>query len=87
MKCTPQKTMNSASGCATDLLRELEGVAGVVGELDHFVALIVMAEDDDAAAERRLRRGDARVHLLVGQAEVLLRQRLALARCALFRMP
>ena len=65
-------------GMLADLARELVGIAGVVGELDHFVALIVMAEDDEPAAERRLRGGDAAVHLLVGQAEVALGQRLAL---------
>ena len=65
-------------GMLADLPRELVGVAGVVGELDHLVALIVMAEDDEPAAERRLGRGDAAVHLLVGQAEIPLRQRLAL---------
>ena len=44
-----------------DLPRELERVAGVVGELDHLVALVVMAEDDEAAAERRpWRRRSAR---------------------------
>ena len=65
-------------GMPADLPRELERVAGVVGELDHLVALIVMAEDDQPAAERRLGGGDADVHLLVGQAEIPLRQRLAL---------
>ena len=42
-------------GMLADLLRELVRVAGVVGELDHLVALVVMAEDDEPAAERRLR--------------------------------
>ena len=65
-------------GMRADLPRELVRVAGVVGELDHFVALVVMPEDDEPAAERRLGGGDARVHLLVGQAEVALGQRLAL---------
>ena len=40
-------------GMLADLPRELVRVAGVVGELDHLVALIVMAEDDEASAERR----------------------------------
>ena len=39
-------------GMRRHLLRELVRVAGVVGELDHFVALIVMAEDHEPAAER-----------------------------------
>jgi len=36
--------------------RELEGVAGDVGERDDLVALIVVAEDEDTVAERSLRR-------------------------------
>ena len=60
------------------VLRELQRVAGVVGELDDLVALIVMAEDDHAVAERAPRRGDADVHLGVGQTEVRIRQRLPL---------
>ena len=65
--------------------RELQRVADVVGELDHLVALVVMAEDDDALAERRLRGGDARVHLVVRQAQISLRERLALADALPFR--
>ena len=65
-------------GMLADLAGELVGVADVVGELDHFVALIVVTEDHQAAAERRLGRGDAAVHLLVGQAEIALGQRLPL---------
>ena len=73
-------------GMPADLLRELVGVAGVVGELDHFVALVVMAEDDQRGGRAwRLAAAMRAIHLLVGQAEVPLRQRLALARCALFR--
>src|SRR6185436_15030329 len=58
---------------------ELERVADEIGELDHFVALVVVPEDDEAIAERSLRRGDPFVHLVFGQAEILLRQRLSLA--------
>ena len=67
-----------------DVPRELEGVAGVVGELHHLVALVVVTENDDAAAELRPGGGDARVHLLIRQTEVLLGQRLALADVILF---
>jgi hypothetical protein len=59
--------------------RELQRVAGEVGELDHFVALIVMAEDDETIAERPLRGGDPRVHLVVGETQECLGNRLALA--------
>jgi hypothetical protein len=63
---------------AAHLLRQLVGIAGVVGELDDFVALVVVAENDDAGAKRRAGRGDARVHLLVGEAEIALGKRLPL---------
>ena len=65
-------------GMLRHLAGEAERIAGVVGELDHLVALIVMAEDDQPAAERRLRRRDAAVELLVGQTEIALGERLAL---------
>ena len=54
MKCTPQKTMNSASGRRGRVAGELEGVAGDVGELDDLVALVVVAEDEQPVAERGL---------------------------------
>jgi hypothetical protein len=62
---------------AADLLRKLEGVAGVIGEPDHLVALIVMTEDDEARTERRPGGRDADVHFLVRQSEIALRKRLA----------
>ena len=61
-----------------DFTRKTEGVADVVRELDHLVALVVMAEDDQARAQRRLRGGDAAIELLVGQTEISLGERLAL---------
>ena len=63
-------------GMFGDLAGEAERIAGVVGKLDHFVPLIVMAEDDQAAAQRRLRRHNAPVELFVGQAKIALGQRL-----------
>ena len=71
--------MNSALPLARGGARELQRIAGEVGELDHLVALIVMAEDDQPLAERVLGRGNARVHLVVREAEIVLRERLALA--------
>jgi hypothetical protein len=61
---------------SADLAGELERVAGVVCELDHFVALIVMPENHEPGAERRPGAGNADIHLLVGQTEIPLRQRL-----------
>ena len=37
------------------LLRQLEGIAGHVGEGDDFIALVVMSEDEYPIAERCLR--------------------------------
>ena len=54
-------------------------VAGEVGELDDLVALVVMPEDHEAIAERPLGSGDPGVHFVVGQAEITIRERLALA--------
>ena len=54
-------------GPGGDLARQAERVAGVVGELDDLVALIVMAEDDEAVAERRACGRNAGIHLGVGQ--------------------
>ena len=62
-----------------DLPRELPGVAGIVGEPDHLVALIVVAEDDEPLAERGPGLRDAAIHLLGRQTQVALRERLALA--------
>ena len=66
MKCTPQKTIHSRIRPGRGLLGELEGVAGDVGELDDLVALVVVAEHEDAVAERRLGRAGARDEAGVG---------------------
>ena len=46
MKCTPQKTMNSASRLRRHH-RKLIRIARQVGMPDNIVTLIMMAEDDD----------------------------------------
>ena len=51
-------------GMLAHMAGKLERVAGVVGKLDHLVALVVMAQDDEAAAELLPGGGDALVHLL-----------------------
>ena len=66
MKCTPQKTMYCASVSAA-IFGELVAVAGEVGEADHFVALIVVAEDDRRVPSAPRVR-DAVVHLWSGSA-------------------
>ena len=63
MKCTPQKTMNSASVCA-GVAGQLERVAPEVGKGQHLVALVVVAQDDQPLAQRRLGRGDARCRVV-----------------------
>ena len=69
---------------AGGVLRELERIAGLVGELDDFVALVMVAEHDEAVPERGLGRGDADVHLGLRQPEIDLRKRLALAQPGAF---
>ena len=66
------------TGMLRDRAGELERIAGVIGEANHFIALVVVAEDHEAVAERGAGGGNAQRHLLVGQPEVGLRQRLAL---------
>ena len=68
------------------LARQAERIAGVVGEPDHLVALVVMTENHQPAAERRLRRRDPPVELGVGQAEIPLGKRLALRDLRLFEL-
>ena len=71
--------MNSAVPRAGRGARELQRVADVVGELDDFVALVVMAEDDDAVAERRLAAAIRASISSSDRREVALGQRLPLA--------
>ncbi len=63
---------------------ELERIAGVIGELDDFVALVMMAQDYDAPAEPCFRGGDASIHLFVREAEISFGQRLALGDVLFF---
>jgi hypothetical protein len=53
-----------------DFARQLPRVAGVVGEFDDLVALIVMSEDDEPVAERGARCGDADLHIFIRQPQV-----------------
>ena len=50
---------------------ELEGVAAEVGELDDVVALVVVAEDDEAVAEEATGAVDAVGELGGGEVEVV----------------
>ena len=51
--------------------RELVAVAGEVGKADHFVALVVVAQQNRRRAQLCARRGNARVHGVVGQRQVV----------------
>jgi hypothetical protein len=62
-----------------DGVGELVRVAGVIREANHFVALVVMSKHHEAVAKRRLRGLDAHGHVVVGQTEIRLGQRLPLA--------
>ena len=55
-------------------LRELVGVAGVVGEADDLVPLVVVPQQDGARAELRPGSRDAVVHGVIGQDEVILKR-------------
>ena len=61
-----------------DLTGEAEGVARVIGELDHLVALVVVAQDDQPGTERCFRGRNATIELVIGQTEITLGKRLAL---------
>src|ERR1700674_2206300 len=53
------------------LLRELVGVAAKIGETNDFVALIVMSKNHAFAAQGLGGGGDAFVHCVIGQDEVV----------------
>ena len=50
---------------------ELVAVAGGVCEADHFVALVVMAQQDGGRAQLGASLGDARIHGVVGKRKVV----------------
>ena len=52
-------------------LGELVAVAGKVRETDDFVALIVVAEQDGCGAKLGPRRGNARIHGVIGKRQVV----------------
>ena len=60
----------------SSLTRQLERVAGKVGELDDLVPLIVVTQDEKTLAERCPSRRDSHFHNLVRQAEIPIWQRL-----------
>ena len=52
---------------------QLEGVTAGIRPLDDFVALVVVAEDQEPVAELGLRRGDPAVELVRGREGVAVR--------------
>src|SRR5260370_40924037 len=52
------------------LLGKFEGIAAEIGELDDFVALIMMAEDHRIAAQTGLGGGDAVIESIVRREQV-----------------
>src|SRR6266581_2173402 len=52
------------------LVGKLEGVAAEIGEFDDFVALVVMAKDDDVIAEAGFCSGDALIERIVRHKKV-----------------
>ena len=76
MKCTPQNTMSVAVVVVRRESGKLERVADHVGPADHFVALVVVAEDQEPITEGGLGGRDASGHELVfGREGVVVRQR------------
>ena len=53
-------------------LGELVAVAGVVGEADDLVALVVMAQENDVGSQCGARSGDAGVHGVVRLGQVVI---------------
>ena len=60
-------------GAGGRLLGQLERVAAEIGELDDFIALVVMTEDDQALAELVAQRPDSGVALIGRHLEVFAR--------------
>ena len=67
MKCTPQKTMNSASGRAAASRASLNESPGDVGEPDDLVALVVVAQHEHPVTQRLLGGEGARDQVGVGR--------------------
>src|ERR1700736_3522452 len=63
---------NVIAAGAGSFLRKLVRVAAKICEADDFVALIVMAENDDLTTQNSPGRADAFVHGVVGKDEVVL---------------
>ena len=53
-------------------LRELVAVAGVVGEPDDFIALVVVPKQNDVGSQLGAGRSDAVVHGVVGLGKVVI---------------
>ena len=75
MKCTPQNTMSVAAVVVRGEAGQLEGVAAGIGPLDDLVPLVVVAQDQEPIAERRLGVGDPGVELVGRREGVAVRQR------------
>ncbi len=52
-------------------LRQLVAVAGEVGKAHHLVALVMVAQNHGGRAQLRARRGNALVHRVVGQRQIV----------------
>ncbi len=73
MKCTPQKTMYSASGRAAASRASLNESPVTSANCDDLVALVVVAEDEHLLAERLLRGAGARHQVGVGRGREVAR--------------
>src|SRR5439155_17378224 len=62
---------NVLSSRARRLLRELVRVAAVIGEADHLIALIVVAQNHAFAPQSLTGGSDALVHSVIGENEII----------------
>ena len=57
---------------ARGFLRQLVGVAAKIGKADHFIALVMVAQNHRARAKFASGRGNARIHGVIGEYKVVI---------------
>ena len=62
------------AGRVRSLLRELVGIAAEIGEADDLIALVVVPQNDDLAAQSRPSRGNAAVHGVIWEHKIIVQR-------------
>jgi len=62
------------SFCLGGNFGKLVGVAGVVGEADYFIALVVVPQNDAIPSELAASLGDAIIHRVVRKDEIIIQR-------------